>query len=97
MGGPLRWRVTGSSRNLASPGMTNSRLRSSPFEEIHFVGEDGLAVAEESDDDAETDGGFGGSVGDDKEGEDLSGDIAKNPGEGDQVDVHGVQDEFDGH
>ena len=71
LGMTARFSGTRKSGSLASLGMTNSRLRSSPFEEIHFVGEDGFAVAEERDDDAETDGGLGGRVSNDEEGEDL--------------------------
>src|SRR5260221_6140583 len=69
----------------------------SPFEEVHLVGEDGFAVAEESDDDAKADGGFRGSVGDDEEGEYLPGNVAKVAREGDEVDVDGVEDQLDGH
>src|SRR5258707_722056 len=69
----------------------------SPFEEVHLVGEDGFVVAEESDDDAEADGSFRDSVGDDEEGENLSGNVAEVTREGDEVDVHGVKDQLDGH
>src|SRR5882724_984711 len=69
----------------------------SPFEEVHLVGEDGFAVAEESDDDAEADGSFRGSVGDDEKGEYLPGNVAKVTREGDEVDVDGVEDQLDGH
>src|SRR6202007_1445153 len=65
--------------------------------EIHFVGEDGFAITEEGNDDAEADGSFRSGVGDDKEGEDLSGYVVEVPREGDQVNVNGVEDQLDGH
>src|SRR5580693_7196305 len=68
-----------------------------PFQEIHFVGEDGFAVAEEGDDDAKADGGFRGGGGNDEEGEDLAGDVSEVTREGNEVDVDGVKDQLDGH
>src|ERR1700686_3666013 len=61
---------------IGAPRRRNTMERRLPFEEIHFVGENGFAVAEEGDDDAKADGGFRGGIGADEEGEDLSGDVA---------------------
>jgi hypothetical protein len=68
-----------------------------PFEEIHFVGQDGLAIAEKGDDDPKPYGRFGSRVGDDEQSEDLAGDIAKNSREENEIDVNGVEDQLDGH
>src|ERR1700739_85137 len=68
-----------------------------PFKEVHFVGEHGLSIAEESDDDAKAYRGFRGSVRNNEEGEDLSSDIAENTREQHEIDIYGVEDEFDGH
>src|ERR1700688_223711 len=78
-------------------GMRGFLVRALPFQQVHFVGKYGIAVAEKGDDDAEADGSFCGSVRDDKQSEDLSRDITENAGEKDQVDIDGVEDEFDGH
>jgi hypothetical protein len=83
-------------------GLKNGRYTSwmetgLPFEEVHFVGFYGFAVAEEGDDDAETDCGFSGRVGDDEEREDLAGYVAVDAREEDEIDVDGVEDQFDGH
>src|SRR6516165_7357300 len=67
-----------------------------PLQQINLVHVDRLLVAEEGDQDAEADGGFGGGIGDDKDSEDLSV-KAVEPREGDQVQVDGIQDEFDRH
>src|SRR5450432_3905315 len=68
-----------------------------PFQQVHFVGEYGLAIAEEGDNDAEADGGFPGGHDDDEKREDLCGDVAKDAGKSDEIDVHGVENKFDGH
>jgi len=61
------------------------------------VDEDGFAIAEEGDDNAEADGGFRSGVGDDEEGEDLSGNVAEVAREGNEIDAYGVEDQLDGH
>src|SRR5580704_3779111 len=67
-----------------------------PFQQVHFVDVHRLLIAEEGDQDAETDRCFGGGVGDDENCEDLALQ-APDPGEGDQVQVHSVQDQLDRH
>src|SRR5579871_2652365 len=55
-------------------GVTSGHLRigggRSPSKEIHVAGGKGLAIAEESEDDGETDDGFGHGSGEDEKGED---------------------------
>src|SRR5215472_16442782 len=67
-----------------------------PFQQINFVYVDRLLVAEEGDQDAEADGGFRGGIGDDKDGKDLSVKAVETR-ESHQVQVDGVQDQFDRH
>src|SRR5580704_5963275 len=69
----------------------------SPFQHVHFVREQRLAIAEKRQDDAQPDGGFRGCVGDDKNCEDLTVQVAEHMRERHQVDVHGVQNQLDRH
>src|SRR5271156_5529608 len=69
----------------------------SPFQHVHFIGEQRFAIAEKRQDDSEADGGFSGGVSDYKNCEDLAVHVAEHVREGDQVDVHCVQNQFDGH
>src|SRR5271166_5692077 len=78
-------------------GMTAKCARTLPFEEVHFVGEDRFTVAEEGNDNTETDGGFGSGVRDDEQGEDLTSDIAEDAREENEVDVDGVENQLNGH
>src|ERR1700727_2781225 len=75
----------------------------SPLQQVHFVYVDRLLITEEGDQDAEADRGFGGGVGDYKNCEDLavqgrrtvqSLPVAR---EGDQIQIDGVQDQFNRH
>jgi len=76
---------------IGRPRNWNAIERGLPFQEIHFVGEDGFAIAKEGQDDAEADDCFGGRVGKDEEGEDLSRNIAEVTRKSDQVDIDGVR------
>src|SRR5215470_13262153 len=67
-----------------------------PLQQINFVYVDRLLVAEEGDQDAEADGSFRGGIGDDKDGKDLSVKAVETR-ESHQVQVDGVQDQFDRH
>src|ERR1019366_896162 len=67
-----------------------------PFQQIHFVHVHRLLVAEEGDDDAEADCGFGGRIGDDEDGEHLPVHPPQ-PRERHQVQVHGIQDQLNRH
>src|SRR5580704_315467 len=69
----------------------------SPFQHVHFVGKQRLAIAEERQDDAEPDGRFGGRVGNYEYGEHLTIDRAEHVRKSNQVDVHRVQNQLDGH
>src|SRR5262245_23469104 len=64
---------------------------------VGVVDGDRTAAAEEDDEDREADGGLCSGDGQDEHGEDLSGQVAEEGAERDQVDVHGEQDEFDRH
>src|SRR5437879_3005884 len=61
------------------------------------VNGDGAAVAEESDQDGQANGGLGGRDGEHEHGEDLPDHVAEVGGEGHQVDVHGEQDQLHRH
>src|SRR3984957_13119115 len=69
----------------------------SPFQHVHFVGEQRFAIAEKCQDDSQADGGFSGRVRDNEYCEDLAVDVAEHVRESDQVNVHCVQNQFDGH
>src|ERR1700758_2363942 len=71
--------------------------RFSPFQHVHFVCEDRFAIPEKRQDDTEADGGFGGRVRNDENGEHLAIDRAEVARERDEVDIYGVQDQLDGH
>ena len=60
-----------------------------------FRDRDGAAVAEIDDQDGKADRGFGGGDGQDEQREDLPHQIARESGEGDEVDVHREQDQLD--
>src|SRR5208282_1642159 len=87
----------------AASGISNSwpspskMERASPFQKVHFVFKHRFAITEESDDDAQSHRGFRGRVRDNEQRKNLPGNVAKNPREGHQVDVHGVQNQLDGH
>src|SRR3984957_206284 len=69
----------------------------SPFQHVHFVGEQRFAIAEKRQNDSQADGGFSSCVRDDKNCEYLAVHVAEHVREGDQVNVHRVQNQFDGH
>src|SRR5271165_252303 len=71
--------------------------RSLPFEKVHFIGAHGFAIAEEGDDDSEAYCRFGRRVRNDEEGKNLTVNVAEDPGESDEIDVNGVENELDGH
>src|SRR5580704_899410 len=77
--------------------LTNRRRGRSPFEEVHLVGLNSFAIAEEGEDDAQADAGLGGGGGKDEESEYLAGNIAEDAGEQDEVNVDGVENQLDGH
>src|SRR5690606_25531644 len=58
---------------------------------------DGAAVAEEGYQEGKADRRFGRRDGEHEKREDLADQIAQHRGEGDEVQVHGKQDEFDRH
>src|ERR1035441_133963 len=68
-----------------------------PLQQIDFIRLHSFLIAEQGDEDAKADGGFGHCVGNHKNCEHLSGGMLPHVGEGDQVDIDGVEDEFDGH
>src|SRR5271166_4058337 len=67
-----------------------------PLQQIHFVHVHRLLVAEEGDDDAEADRGFGGGVGNHEDREHLPVQSVQ-PRERHQVQVHGIQDQLNRH
>src|ERR1700722_6093490 len=69
----------------------------SPFQHVHFVGEQRFAIAEKRQNDSQADGGFSSCCRDDKNCEYLAVHVAEHVREGDQVNVHRVQNQFDGH
>src|SRR5260370_11142751 len=83
--------------DAGSPGKLCALWRSLPFQKVHFVGQQGLAIAEERDNDAEAYRCFGRRVSNNEEREDLAVDVAENTRERHKVDIDRIQDEFDGH
>jgi hypothetical protein len=65
--------------------------------QVELVEVDASAVAVDGQDDRQTDADLGGGHGDDEQGEHLARDVAVHGREGDQVDVHGVEDQLDRH
>src|SRR5438046_595589 len=68
-----------------------------PPHQIHLVDVHGLFVAIERENDPEADGGLGGGDRDHEDREHLSDRVLLLRGEGNQVDVHRVQDQLDRH
>src|ERR1019366_2269687 len=68
-----------------------------PLQQVDFIRLHGFLIAEQGDEDAETDGGFSHCVGNHKDREYLPGGVLPHVRKGDQIDVHGIEDEFDGH
>ena len=68
-----------------------------PFHQVDFVGVHRFLVAEQGNDDTQSDGCLRRRIHDHKNSENLSVYGEKLFGESHQVDVHGVQNEFDGH
>ena len=67
-----------------------------PFQQVDFIRQHGFLIAEQSDEDAQPDGGLSHGVDNHEDGENLS----RPPAllvmrKGDQIDVHGVEDELD--
>src|SRR5689334_23871969 len=69
----------------------------SPFENVDLIDADGLLVAEERDDDRQSDGGFGRGDRHDEEDEDLPGGISEERGERDEREVDGVEHQLHAH
>src|SRR5579871_5991323 len=69
----------------------------SPFQQVHFVDVDRLFIAEEGNQNAEADRGFGGGVGNNENRKNLPMLRAPETGERDQVQVYGVQNQFNRH
>src|SRR5512133_1132114 len=65
-----------------------------PLQQVHFVHVHRLLVAEEGDQNAQSDGGLCGGVGHDEDGENLSLQVVK-AGKGDKVQVHRIQNQLD--
>src|ERR1041385_5289488 len=63
-----------------------------PLQQVDFVRQHGFLVTEKRDQDTESHSRLGYRVGDDEDGEDLAADVLQRLREGDQVDVHSVQD-----
>src|SRR5208282_4804669 len=68
-----------------------------PFQQINLIHIDRLFIPEESDQNAEAGGGFGGGVYYDKDREQLPMEVSPHARERYQVQVHRVQDQFDRH
>src|SRR5574341_887309 len=71
--------------------------RSSPFHDIELIHVHGPAVPDQEDDDRQGHGGLGGRHGNHEHGEDLAGEVLQIVREGHEVDVRGIEHEFDGH
>src|SRR5579862_394671 len=84
------------SRKFITPAASIKVLRS-PLQKINLIRVHRLFVAEEGDDQAQAHGGFGGGVGNHEDGEHLTVHVMKHLRKSHQVDVHRVQDQFDGH
>src|SRR4051794_5853573 len=91
-------------RKKQAPGMAGinqalSRKNMRPaltLQLVDLVQGDAGAVAEDQHDYGEADADFGGSDGDDEQGEDLPGDVVPVGTEGDEVEVDGVEHQLDG-
>src|ERR1035437_8152467 len=68
-----------------------------PLQQIDLVRPHRFLVAEQRDQDAQPHRRLGHRVGDHEDGEDLPVDVAERVRKRDQVDVHGVQNQLDGH
>jgi len=68
-----------------------------PFQQIDFIDIDGFFIAENGNDDGETDGDFGGGDGHNKEDEDLAVDEADEFGDSDEAQIDGIEHQFNGH
>src|ERR1700704_2713102 len=78
-------------------GMSHTQCRiiaASPPHRVDFVEVDRRAIAVEEQDDGEADADFRGGDGDDEQREHLADDAVVQGTEGDEVDVHGVEDEL---
>src|SRR5579864_7602655 len=71
--------------------------RFSPFQHVHFVREDRLAIAEKRQNNAQANGSFSRSIRDNEDGENLAINGPKVPRERHEVDVDCVEDQLDGH
>src|SRR5919109_2678781 len=69
----------------------------SALHEVDLVEVDVDPVPVDEQDDGQADAHLGGGDGDDEQGEDLAGDVAQPGGEGDEVDVHGIEHELHAH
>src|SRR5262245_16346093 len=69
----------------------------SALHQIDVLNRDGAAVAEVDDEDGEADRGFGGGDRQHEEREDLTGQVAQESRERDEVDVDREEDELDRH
>src|SRR5438270_14029218 len=86
--------------NRGNSGMSqilSRKFMRSPLEQIHFVRQHGFLVAEQRDQDAQPDSGFGHRVGDYEDGEYLAVHILQVMRESDQVNVDGVENQLDRH
>src|SRR5262245_36371490 len=70
---------------------------SSPLHQVDFVDVHRLFVLEHCDHNPETDGSFSGRHRDDKDSEYLAGHLLKAVRKRNQIDVHGIHHQFDGH
>src|SRR5205823_608585 len=68
-----------------------------PLQQIHFVRQHRFAVAEKRDDDSEPHGSLRSRISNDEQRKDLPGHITVQTGKCHQVDVHGIQNQLDGH
>src|SRR6266550_6276193 len=69
----------------------------SPLQQIHFIRENRFFIAEKRDQDTQSDRGLSHRVRDHKNREDLPVDVLQVVREGDEIDVHRIQDQLDGH
>src|SRR5207247_1296541 len=92
---PRRRRGRTSARSRNAPNGSARTSSASATEQVEPIGVDGAAHAEDHDDDGEPHGDLGHGDRDREEGEEQPDRIGVQAGEGDEVDVHGVEHELD--
>src|SRR5580700_9298894 len=93
------WRPVARAASPAAkyPRSWPSRWAASPFEQIHFVGKYGAAIAEEGNQDSQRDGCFGHRNRHYEKREDLAIGVMIHARKDCKVDIYRVKDQLDGH